>query len=143
MSKGFKLFFFGIYIYTGGLLFRCFPINNLCHTHTLIPSPTPRSPRPTNLFNQSTAMSCSPSSTSSSSPFRCFTSGLGTARRSLKRPVPRGMGMPMMMHSETPTIASVRPCTAASKRWSVVFSNEACAWGRVCVCSVAVLIRGW
>ena len=31
----------------------------------------------------------------------------------------------MMMHSDTPTIASVRPCTAASKRWSVVLSNDA------------------
>lgn len=35
------------------------------------------------------------------------------------------MGMPMTMHSETPTIASLRPCAAASKRWSVVRSKEA------------------
>ena len=40
-------------------------------------------------------------------------------------PVPAAMGMPMMMASLTPSIASVRPCSAASNRWSVVFSKEA------------------
>lgn len=47
--------------------------------------------------------------------------GLGSRRASdrrssLKRPEPSGIGIPMMMHSLTPTISSVRPWTAASKR---------------------------
>ena len=36
--------------------------------------------------------------------------------RILKMPVPMGMGTPMMMHSDTPTMASCRECTAASNR---------------------------
>ena len=39
---------------------------------------------------------------------------LGTRWSNLKMPVPTGMGTPVMMHSETPAIASVRACTAAS-----------------------------
>ena len=39
---------------------------------------------------------------------------LGTRWSILKMPVPTGMGTPVMMHSETPAIASVRACTAAS-----------------------------
>mmetsp|Transcript_45660 Transcript_45660/g.74457 ORF Transcript_45660/g.74457 Transcript_45660/m.74457 type:complete len:223 (+) Transcript_45660:320-988(+) len=35
------------------------------------------------------------------------------------------MGTPVMMHSETPTMSSCRPCTEASNKWSVVFSNDA------------------
>ena len=34
-------------------------------------------------------------------------------------------GFPMMMLSETPKIPSVLPTADASKRWSVVFSNDA------------------
>jgi hypothetical protein len=45
--------------------------------------------------------------------------------RNLKSPVPMGIGIPMMMHSLTPSIISVRPWMAASNKWSVVFSNEA------------------
>jgi hypothetical protein len=45
--------------------------------------------------------------------------------RNLKSPVPIGIGIPMMMHSLTPSIISVLPWMAASNRWSVVFSNEA------------------
>lgn len=34
-------------------------------------------------------------------------------------------GFPMMMLSETPEMPSVLPIADASKRWSVVFSNDA------------------
>mmetsp|Transcript_30816 Transcript_30816/g.68037 ORF Transcript_30816/g.68037 Transcript_30816/m.68037 type:complete len:215 (+) Transcript_30816:97-741(+) len=44
---------------------------------------------------------------------------------SLNNPVPMGIGTPIMMHSDTPTMESWRECTAASNRWSVVFSKEA------------------
>ena len=36
--------------------------------------------------------------------------------RSLKRPVPRGMGLPMIIHSDTPAIFSARARWPASKR---------------------------
>ena len=39
--------------------------------------------------------------------------------------IPIGIGTPIIIHSDTPTILSSRLCTAASKRWSVVFSNDA------------------
>lgn len=34
-------------------------------------------------------------------------------------------GFPMMMLSETPEMPSILPTADASKRWSVVFSNDA------------------
>ena len=40
-------------------------------------------------------------------------------------PVPIMMGCPIIIRSETPLILSCFPCVAASKRKSVVFSNEA------------------
>mmetsp|Transcript_18847 Transcript_18847/g.58640 ORF Transcript_18847/g.58640 Transcript_18847/m.58640 type:complete len:244 (-) Transcript_18847:1976-2707(-) len=57
---------------------------------------------------------------------RASTAGAATSCwMSLKPPVPTGAGMPMMMHSDTPSTLSTRPCSAASKRWSVVFSKDA------------------
>lgn len=43
----------------------------------------------------------------------------------LSTPVPIATGMPIMMHSLTPSILSSFPFTEALKRWSDVFSNEA------------------
>ena len=45
--------------------------------------------------------------------------------RIFSRPVPIGIGIPIIIHSLTPSIWSSRPWTAASKRWSVVFSKDA------------------
>ena len=69
----------------------------------------------------SDATTASSSSRSSSS----IVSSLIARCCSLNMPVPTGMGIPMIMHSLTPSTVSVLPCSAASNRWSVVFSNDA------------------
>mmetsp|Transcript_10484 Transcript_10484/g.29328 ORF Transcript_10484/g.29328 Transcript_10484/m.29328 type:complete len:298 (+) Transcript_10484:80-973(+) len=75
----------------------------------------------TEFFAASTPSSIAAAASSSSSRV----SSRIARSRSLNMPVPTGMGIPMMMHSLTPSMVSVRPCSAASNRWSVVFSNDA------------------